>query len=333
MTHFRTTGFSLSVVIPTHNRAQLVCRAVQSVLNQGWPGIEIVIVDDGSRDATATAIRRLFPVARYLRHETPLGPGPARQHGLEAASGEWVVLLDDDDELAPGAIDIIAETIRRWPGIVDVPVLQFACAPSAIEGDFLLARLDDYLCGNVRGDCTPVVHRRRFLEAGLAYPATRLGGEHILWWQVAARFGLPTWNRGIAVVHNDAPGRLTSCIKQIERAAEHATLQELSLRTLVELAGPGHALVSKKHVGVATYWLLDGQRQKAWDHLKAAFAAGSCPTASILFALSVLPTPVFRALFRAFRKFTVRSQQPAAPTANPTLQAISVPDYRSSKAA
>jgi glycosyltransferase involved in cell wall biosynthesis len=93
----------LTVVIPTKDRPTLLARAVESVISQG-PGIEIVVVDDGSGPDTAAALHAIAgdPVVRLLRSDRSEGAPTARNHGLEAARGRYWATLDDDDEWLPG---------------------------------------------------------------------------------------------------------------------------------------------------------------------------------------------------------------------------------------
>jgi glycosyltransferase involved in cell wall biosynthesis len=94
-----------SVVIPTHNRAALLGRAIQSVQAQTWADYEIVVVDDGSTRETAELLRSLQgPRSTFLRHEVARGASAARNAGVLAAAGEMITFLDDDDELRPNAL-------------------------------------------------------------------------------------------------------------------------------------------------------------------------------------------------------------------------------------
>lgn len=101
----------ISVVIPTHNRATVICRALNSVAAQTMSDYEIVVVDDGSEDETPTMLRQLAaPAFHLLRNERGLGVAAARNRGAAAASGELITFLDDDDELRPYAL---AELLDR----------------------------------------------------------------------------------------------------------------------------------------------------------------------------------------------------------------------------
>ena len=104
----------VSVIIPTHNRPDYLEQAVTSVLNQTHKTIEIIIVDDGSDKRHTEAIQRIAgmnPTIGLHRHETPKGPGYTRNLGLDKATGEFVLFLDDDDLLRPGMVADGLETI------------------------------------------------------------------------------------------------------------------------------------------------------------------------------------------------------------------------------
>ncbi len=86
----------VSVVIPTHDRAALLPRALDSVLAQSRPADEIIVVDDGSRDDTVALVTHRYPMARLLR-QPRRGVSAARNLGVAAADGDWIALLDSDD--------------------------------------------------------------------------------------------------------------------------------------------------------------------------------------------------------------------------------------------
>jgi glycosyltransferase involved in cell wall biosynthesis len=93
------TTMPVSVVIPAHNREQMLGRALRSVLAQDPAPAEIVVVDDASSDGTAAVAEEMG--ARVIRHERNQGEGAARNSGIAAAGQPWVALLDSDDEWLP----------------------------------------------------------------------------------------------------------------------------------------------------------------------------------------------------------------------------------------
>jgi glycosyltransferase involved in cell wall biosynthesis len=111
-----------SVVITTYNRARIVCRCIDSCLGQDFEDFEIVVVDDGSSDDTASALDERYddPRMRVVSHETNRGINPARHTGAANARGDWVVVIDSDDELMPGALARLRVLIDELPSGVRV---------------------------------------------------------------------------------------------------------------------------------------------------------------------------------------------------------------------
>lgn len=87
---------SITVVIPTYNRAEWLPATVESVLQQTRPADEVLIVDDGSRDDTETVCRAFPAPVRYVR-QANAGVSAARNRGVREARGEWIAFLDSDD--------------------------------------------------------------------------------------------------------------------------------------------------------------------------------------------------------------------------------------------
>lgn len=92
----------VSVVIPTRDRVGMVIATVRSVLNQRDVDLEVVVVDDASRDGTAGALAEFDDGrVKVLRHDDPRGVSAARNTGIAASGGAWVAFVDDDDLFAP----------------------------------------------------------------------------------------------------------------------------------------------------------------------------------------------------------------------------------------
>ena len=105
-----------SVVISTYNREQIVQRCVASCLDQAYDDFEVVVVDDGSTDGTVASLERIGePRLRVVVHSTNRGMLPARHTGVVSARGTWLIVLDSDWELVPGALARLAEVIHELP--------------------------------------------------------------------------------------------------------------------------------------------------------------------------------------------------------------------------
>jgi len=115
---------TISVVIPAYNAAHWLQAAVNSVLAQSLQPLEIVVVDDGSSDETPQLCPTFGSGVRYVRRENG-GLSAARNTGVACTSGEWLLFLDADDVLVPGAIEALARTAESTlAGVVYGFVLQ-----------------------------------------------------------------------------------------------------------------------------------------------------------------------------------------------------------------
>ncbi len=91
---------SISVIIPTWNRAHLIQRALDSVSVQSHRPDEVIVVDDGSTDNTCELVEAEYPEVKLLSQENK-GVSAARNAGIQAATGDWICLLDSDDTWQP----------------------------------------------------------------------------------------------------------------------------------------------------------------------------------------------------------------------------------------
>lgn len=109
-----------SIVIPMYNRRQEIRRALSSVLTQEFTDFEVLVVDDGSTDGSAQAVEAISDIRlRLIKLDRNCGVCPARNAGTDAARGEWIIFLDSDDELAPGALTQLRQRILEAPPDID----------------------------------------------------------------------------------------------------------------------------------------------------------------------------------------------------------------------
>lgn len=112
---------SISVVIPTYNDATRIPDAIESLVAQTYPPLEIIVSDDGSDDCTEAVIAHLasqqqrVPI-RYSRLETRSGNVAARNNGIQLASGDWIANCDSDDYWAPTKLQRQVEFLAAWDG-------------------------------------------------------------------------------------------------------------------------------------------------------------------------------------------------------------------------
>ncbi|MAX08173.1 MAG: glycosyl transferase [Gammaproteobacteria bacterium] len=105
---------SISVIIPTYNRAYCLSRAIDSVLAQSHPVEKICVIDDGSTDDTQQLLQSNYPQIHYIRQENK-GVSAARNKGIRKIKSQWIAFLDSDDEWLPQKIEKQLFELTRQP--------------------------------------------------------------------------------------------------------------------------------------------------------------------------------------------------------------------------
>ena len=175
----------VSVVIPTYDRPQYLKRAVRSVVEQTYPAIELVVVDDSSPIPAAETLNGIdtdgISKVDCIRHDENRGANAARNTGIRHATGEFVSFLDDDDQWLP---EKVSRQVRRFESgpsdlgvvtvgsrIVDEDGKQLGVARSSVQGD----AVKTLLYGGIVGSFSRVMVRSNTISrAGLldeAFPS------------------------------------------------------------------------------------------------------------------------------------------------------------------
>jgi glycosyltransferase involved in cell wall biosynthesis len=133
----------VSVIIPTYNRALLLGRAIQSILNQTYQNFEIIVVDDCSSDDTEKVINGFYDKRmRYIRHEERKGANAARNTGIKSATGRYIAFQDSDDEWLPEKLEKQVRAFKDGPSDLGVVYTSYwmleddrktYCPPSYIK--------------------------------------------------------------------------------------------------------------------------------------------------------------------------------------------------------
>ena len=186
-----------SVIIPTFNRASLLRQALESVAQQTFRDFEILVVDDGSTDATPQVAESFG--AQLLRQENR-GPGAARNLGLQHASGHYIAFLDSDDQWLPWTLETYHRIISEKNGPafmsgISVP-LEDTAPHAAIPEHHLVLQCHPNLLAACNDRVPPVggtpsicLRRENLLPTG-GFTSQRINGEDTdLWLRLGAAPG------------------------------------------------------------------------------------------------------------------------------------------------
>jgi glycosyltransferase involved in cell wall biosynthesis len=183
-----STHPEISVVIPAYNAERYLREAFESVQAQAYPSLEVLIVDDGSKDKTAEVAESFGTAVRYIFQENA-GAAAARNHGVEQAAGEFIAFLDADDLWTEGKLARQMEAFREKPQ-TDIVLGQ--------AEQFISPELDAEIAARIF--CPPgvqpgflpsamVVRKTSFAKAG-PFDTTLRVGEFIDWYSRAEEKGL-----------------------------------------------------------------------------------------------------------------------------------------------
>lgn len=272
------------MIIPTFDRADLISRAIRSCIAQSYDNFEVIVIDDGSRDNTIELIAALNdPRIVVLRHDSNRGVCAARNTGVARANGAWLLLLDSDVELMPGALGRLASrTARAAP---DVGNVASSCLwdtgiltpmPDVPEGalgyEAFLGWIDRLTVTEwfncIRRDVFQTI---RFPE-GRAYE----GSFHL---DLARRWKIEVSREPAVIYHTDAKDRITKASPDVmtrrllRDAADNAKDAEAILRhhgkALRRWAPAGYRL--RVHLA-GMYFFLAGERGKGAYYTLLALA-------------------------------------------------------------
>lgn len=221
---------TISIVIPTYNRAAWVGQAIRSVLAQTVVDLELIVMDDGSTDDTASVIGAL-PADGRLRYvlQENSGRSEARNHGLRLAKGEYIGFLDSDDQLLPDALATQLATFAMQPEAgMTVAGYRVVGDQGQALGEFRpwewadRSDLQGWLF-NCFGMPGTVLHRRTWVEhIGGFDRACEIAEDWDLYLRLAAAGCQTAWNRSIVCAYHRHQGSSIMDIERHHSGAERA---------------------------------------------------------------------------------------------------------------
>ena len=268
---------AVSIVIPLFNRHDLIGRAIDSCLAQTFPDFEVIVVDDGSTDHSLEIVRRYAdPRVRVVVHQANRGVCPARNTGADAARGEWLIMLDSDDELLPMAVDLLVQkALLIGP---DVGCIYFRClmddgtiSPSVehLSGRLCYEEYLSYIEACTGGSRDLLYCPRRSTFRQIRFP-DNFGLEDQYHLDFSRMFHSLMCKEIVRLYHQDAANSLVKRTKVFDRARDARFVRDRAENIEGALHGHraalrtyGPSLLAEYESRLLTLWLLCGERGKA----------------------------------------------------------------------
>lgn len=227
---------TISVVIPAFNAEKHIARTIKSVLEQTLSPNEIIIVDDGSSDNTAQAVRSFGNKVILIEQENA-GASAARNTGIKAANSEWIAFLDADDEWLPEKLRLQTEHLQRNPELVWMTSNYFNCncrpehtrsiSDTGQSEELLAGReyYEDYFDAYMIGKCghmaAMLIRRDVLIEAGLFLVGQKRINDEDMWFRIAYRYPMIGYlTIPLAVYHRGVAGSIIKKHNQAELVIE-----------------------------------------------------------------------------------------------------------------
>lgn len=191
----RACTLQVSVVIPVFNRESTIERAIDSVFSQTFSPCEIIVVDDGSTDSTATRVKQYAEVS--CLQQTNQGVSAARNTGIKAAQGDWIALLDSDDEWLPEKLGEQMQALQQ-PQVDQVEALICHCNEIWIRNGKRVNQMKKHAKagGEIYTNCLPlcvispsaaIIHRQVFETVGLFDTGLPACEDYDMWLRICSR--------------------------------------------------------------------------------------------------------------------------------------------------
>ncbi len=225
------TSERLSVVIPAFNAAATIRSAVGSALRQTVSVLEVIVVDDGSSDATPQVVSAIADRRVRLISQANGGPSAARNAGIAAARGEWVAFLDSDDLWLPRYVETAtaALTAAPRPGFAYTDAYVFDAGRRQIRVQTAMDAIvppppdrESFLVALLRRNFvfTSATVPAAVLEAVGGYDETlRLSEEYDMWLRILIAGFDAVWMGGPLAIYRMHPGQTSRQILALNRTA------------------------------------------------------------------------------------------------------------------
>lgn len=267
----------VSIVTPSFNQAAYIEAAIQSVLAQGYPNLEYMVIDGNSSDGSQAIIQKYSDRLAWWVSEADSGQADAINKGLERAQGRVVAWLNSDDLYLPGALEQAARIFDDKPrlGLIfgDALSIDAHGRPFNIQrfGDWGLADLMQF-----RIICQPTVFMRRDAldEAGLLDPSYHYLLDHQLWLRIAARWEI-AYLPGLAAAarYHDAAKNVAHARRFGQEAFRILAWMEKDTRFLDQMARHRRQVKAGMECFNAHYLLEGGAAAQALLAYARAFAS------------------------------------------------------------
>lgn len=213
----------VTVIIPTYNRANRVCRAISSVLDQTFTDFEVIVINDTSTDDTIERLGDFGDNIKIIRHSENKGVSAARNSGIKKATGKYIALLDSDDYWMPEKLQVQIDFFNKNPDALICQARELwvrngrrvnpAKKHLKPSGDIFIPSLKLCLVSP-----SAVMFKKSLLdEVGMFDEDLPVCEDYDLWLRIAYKYPVYLIEQDLLVKEGGAPDQLSSSMPGMDR--------------------------------------------------------------------------------------------------------------------
>jgi len=179
----------VSIIVPTYNREGYLKECLNSIINQNYPNLEIIVTDDNSTDNTENIVKeyiKRYPFIKYVKNKKyPKGPNGNKNNGLDNATGDIIGIFDDDDDiLVENSLNMMVSKLQGYDIVMgNCEILSNRGDNGMFAGKGLYKSQEvnyiDYLCGKISGEYWSIFKKE--ILGNKRFDTDLYGGEGTLW--------------------------------------------------------------------------------------------------------------------------------------------------------
>ena len=291
----------VSVVLPTYNRAGLLTRAIESVLQQTYSNFELIVVDDCSTDCTEYVVKEFQDSRiRYIRHEKNRGAPIARNNGIRAAKGKYIAFQDSDDEWASTKLEKQVNAFNSAPNdrgvvytsfwLIDNGEKTLVPSPHVKQTE---GKIHDVLLEmNFVSLSSAIVRRECFEKVGMFADIPRFQ-DWELWLRISKHYAFKHLNEPLVKVYRqpDSISRNTKAFTSARKYILSKFFDEISKKP---------KLLSKHYSDIGTLLCLEGDIKEGRKYFFKAISARPFNAKLLLWTIASIFGPTTYNMYAEF---------------------------------
>jgi glycosyltransferase involved in cell wall biosynthesis len=258
----------VSVIIPTYNRAAFILKALQSVREQTYKFLEIIVIDDGSTDKTREMLNDYDGQLHYFFQENK-GISGARNAGIRNAHGEYIAFLDSDDYWVPEKTE---QQVALFEQNHEYGLVASRCASIRLNGSYRERNrpgksgwiLEDLFKANFIRTSAAMVRKQCFERIGLFDEDLKECEEYDLWLRIAAFYPMGFINKSLAVYFDNPDGVSTDSLTG--RLYRLKVLEKKYLQDKIPAPLYARRIANTCHY-IGRHYIKRGEKKKGFSYL------------------------------------------------------------------